>query len=555
MRVLYLAALATAAFAQVPSIRATDGVLNGASYALSGLPNAGIAQGSIFVIFGDNLGPATLAQVNAFPLPTTAGLAGTSVAVTVGGTTVNAIMIYTVKTQVAAVLPSNTPTGTGTVRVTFNGQSSNAAPIRVVARSFGIFSLNQAGGGPAIVQNVNSENDRPINAFNRPARPGQVMILWGTGIGAVAGNEAGSALPGDMTGVNLKVFAGAREAAVQYRGRSGCCVGIDQIVFTVPDGVEGCYVPISVVVDGVVSNYGSMAISRTTASCVGVPGYTDSQWQSAITSANFRTAFLTVQRIFNRNFGAPSGTAPYRTDYISALYSAYNAPPFLTAPGPPPVGACVVAAFPSAVALPAPLDAGAVSVSGPVGTRALSRQSTGFYQTTFFPAAPGGATGGGLVIDGTLVTAGGYTFSALAGLAVGAHTASINHPATFAWNEFSAFPATVDRTQPLTITWSGGTPGALVNIHGTSAYGAGPQGDTGAWFQCIADGGDGRFTIPASVLSSLPPTYSLPAGGGPHGSIDVSQYIYAVPPPNVPGIDYASMSAGDFHIIYGVSYR
>jgi hypothetical protein len=31
-----------------------------------GLPNGGIAQGSIFVIFGDNLGPATLVQVSAF---------------------------------------------------------------------------------------------------------------------------------------------------------------------------------------------------------------------------------------------------------------------------------------------------------------------------------------------------------------------------------------------------------------------------------------------------------------------------------------------------------
>src|SRR3990172_10846387 len=109
------------AIAQQPSI-AADGIRNGASYALSGMPNAGIAQGSIFVIFGSNLGPASLVQVSSFPLPTFEGLAGTSVKVSVGGTTVDAIMLYTVATQVAAVLPSSTPLGTGTVTVTYNGQ-------------------------------------------------------------------------------------------------------------------------------------------------------------------------------------------------------------------------------------------------------------------------------------------------------------------------------------------------------------------------------------------------------------------------------------------------
>ena len=69
--------LPMAAYAQLPSI-AADGIRNGASYALSGMPNAGIAQGSIFIVFGSNLGPANLVQVSSFPLPTSQGLAGTS---------------------------------------------------------------------------------------------------------------------------------------------------------------------------------------------------------------------------------------------------------------------------------------------------------------------------------------------------------------------------------------------------------------------------------------------------------------------------------------------
>ena len=84
--------LATTAVAQQPVIN-TGGVVNAASYALSGLPNSGIPQGGMFIVFGTNLGPATLQNATSFPLPT--DLVGTSISVTVSGTTTEAIMIYT----------------------------------------------------------------------------------------------------------------------------------------------------------------------------------------------------------------------------------------------------------------------------------------------------------------------------------------------------------------------------------------------------------------------------------------------------------------------------
>src|ERR1700722_2542006 len=59
------------------------------------------------------------------PLPTTAGLAGTSVTITVNGTTLTAPLYSTVSTQVAAVLPSNTPAGTGTLTLTYNGNKGS----------------------------------------------------------------------------------------------------------------------------------------------------------------------------------------------------------------------------------------------------------------------------------------------------------------------------------------------------------------------------------------------------------------------------------------------
>jgi len=95
------AALAVVPLAAQPVIT-PGGVVNAASYSAVGLPNSAIAQGSIFIVFGKNLGPATIATWS-FPLSTT--MAGTSATVTVNGTTVSPLMIYTVAGQVAMLMP------------------------------------------------------------------------------------------------------------------------------------------------------------------------------------------------------------------------------------------------------------------------------------------------------------------------------------------------------------------------------------------------------------------------------------------------------------------
>ena len=76
-------------FGQAPSVPA-GGVVNAASYAYAGLPSAAIGQGSIFAIFGSNLGPSPFVQPSAYPIPTTLG--GTSVRVTSGSTSGSAFL-------------------------------------------------------------------------------------------------------------------------------------------------------------------------------------------------------------------------------------------------------------------------------------------------------------------------------------------------------------------------------------------------------------------------------------------------------------------------------
>ncbi len=231
------------------------GVVNNASYTNS----PGIARGSIFAVFGKDLGPQQLQVVNSFPLPTR--LAGTSVRLTVAGQSADALMLYTSASQVGAVLPSGTPPGQGTLTVSYEGQTSASVPVNIVDQAPGLFTVNQQGTGPAA---VTDENFAWI-ARERPAYPGQTVILWATGLGPVAGDEAKAPLPGPIAGVGATV--GGRPATIQYAGRSGCCAGLDQVHVVIPQGTGGCEVPVVLTAGGVASNTATIAIAPPGASC------------------------------------------------------------------------------------------------------------------------------------------------------------------------------------------------------------------------------------------------------------------------------------------------
>src|SRR5690242_4784585 len=126
---LMIAAAAHAA--GTPSITA---VQNNYSWVLPGMPNYGIAPGTLIVITGTNLNdqPLSALQSSASPgLPKT--LNGTSITVTVGATPVHPGIYYTSPTQVAAVLPSATPLGAGTITLQNGAGVSAPAPIQVVS--------------------------------------------------------------------------------------------------------------------------------------------------------------------------------------------------------------------------------------------------------------------------------------------------------------------------------------------------------------------------------------------------------------------------------------
>lgn len=248
-------------FAQ-PSISVLQ---NNYSYILPGLPNYGIAQGSIFVILGDRMGPPLLVSAPSFPLKTTLG--DVTIAVTGSdGQTYQAIPYYVSATQSAAILPSATPVGSATIAVTYNGQTSAAAPLKVVQTAFGILTMTGDGSGAAAAFDVHSNFLGPNNAAN----PGDIVTLWGTGLGPAVGDE--TAIGGtthDLDNLPITVLIGGQAGAVLYHGRSQY-PGLDQINVTVPAGLTGCNVTVEVQ-RGNLSNFATIPVAAIGRVCTDPP--------------------------------------------------------------------------------------------------------------------------------------------------------------------------------------------------------------------------------------------------------------------------------------------
>jgi uncharacterized protein (TIGR03437 family) len=490
----------------------TGGVLNAASYSYPGLPGGSIAQGSMFVLFGSKLGSTAI--IGNFPLSNTLG--GSTIQVTSGSTTVNAIPIYTTAGQVAAILPSSTPVGAATLTLTNGGQTSASVDVQIVPSSFGAFTINQAGSGPAVIQDYVSSTDLPVNTIAAPAYPGQTVILWGTGLGPVTGNEANGPLPGNMqTALNVKVWVGNSLATVNYAGRSGCCAGIDQVVFVVPAGVEGCYLPVSVQAGtaGVISNFTSMAVAPSAgAACSDADGINPADITTLESNGSLRLGAIDLTHISLTVAGSVE-----LSDTASAIFGSYSSAQLSASLGvtqSPSVGSCTVSQFlglnplPVDPIKPTPLDAGAsLSIDGPGGKQSIASTSTGIYSAVL----------GGVPLDMILTatptpayfSAGAYTLSGSGGSAVGSFSAQLTVPTDPTTNA-SSF-TTIDRTKDLTVTWSGAAPGDFVAISGTASVsaGLGPIATSpGDAFLCIAPSSAGTFTVPSFVLEALPSTAS-----------------------------------------------
>lgn len=493
---------------------AVGGVVNAASSILAGRPNGNLTPGGMFSLFGAEMGPANLVEVDSFPLPTE--LAGTSVSATVGGVSVDCILIFTSAGQLAAILPSNTPLGAGQMTVRYGGETSPPLAITVAAGNFGIFALNQRGSGPGVFTDPLS-NPQRVNEFFESARPGEIWDIWGTGLGPVAGDEAAGPMPGDLATLNVRVLIGGREAEVLYRGRSGCCAGVDQVRFVIPEGVSSCYASVVVIVDGVPSNFVTMAVSDDGGVCSDTGLSTSENLRRFRATGYLRQGQVLLGRIWTTTQFADGSMTTERSDSATASFVEFTLDNILNLPPEASnLGSCLVTPLPAFVPQVRGLDAGRISLSGPPGLFDLTRNGPGFYTQIFAPPSDPLAPGE-------------YTFATPGGEQIGPFQTSIDMPEPIVLLNPQDL-LTIDREAGVEIRWSGGAPappgggGRFVQVSGYSAFELGAQGLVGAQFVCYADVAAGRFVLPPEVLASMP--VSIDVAGAPGASITFGQTVF-----------------------------
>lgn len=206
------------------------------------------SPGSLFSIFGNFMASGTLTATPPLPL----SLNGT--VVTFNGTPCP--LLYISPTQINAQVPAEAALGLATVAVSYNGTSSSAT-MQVLPASPGFFS-NSVGPLPgigfvplAIAQHADYS---PVTAAN-PARAGEIVIFYGTGIGPVSPAVA-SGQPAPDT-PNLAVTTGTYsatvngiDAPVSFLGLTPGLVGVMQLNLQIPNEIPSGFFYMHLIING-----------------------------------------------------------------------------------------------------------------------------------------------------------------------------------------------------------------------------------------------------------------------------------------------------------------
>jgi uncharacterized protein (TIGR03437 family) len=140
--------------------------------------------------------------------------------------------------------------------------------MKVAAVAPGVFFSVASGVAYAVAQNVANATNYPPNTAASPAKPGQIVVLWATGLGAIAGADNVPPGAGDFTGLPVSITVGGLPAQRLYAGRQPQFAGVDNIYFTVPSGVAyGCAVPLAITAGGFAANATYIAITADGAAC------------------------------------------------------------------------------------------------------------------------------------------------------------------------------------------------------------------------------------------------------------------------------------------------
>ena len=490
------------------------------------LQTYGIARGSIFAVYGFFSAESTVSQ----DPPLQRSLAGVTIEVTVGGVTTQAIPYFVSSSEIIAILPSETPVGTGTITVTSGGLTASA-PIHVVESAFGLMATDDLPVENAVAQN-DSEGGETLRATNA-ANPGERITLFGSGLGPVSGDETQYQVPTDLTNIPAQVDVGGVSATVTFHGRT-VYPGLDQIQVIVPAGVSGCNVSVVVTAGGLPSNFAKIPVAPSGRICSDDPvlaPVTMDERENLASLANVDIGSISLTNVTpvavpslapppgwppppdisipppvteippaRAATSAPSADSAYAT-FQKYTAQGYASSGFLQQAS---MGSCLIL---NGVPLTGwtsftPLDAGPqIDINGPFGSVALTAPR--FYDQFYAEHAS--------TLPPIIPPAGGnFTFeNGSGGSWVGPFTASVSEDfkPPLMWTNREEI-RTVQRDRGQLITWAGGVDGSFVEISGYSFADEPSPARNGAnsymYFTCSAPVSAGRFMVPSAVLESLP---------------------------------------------------
>ena len=519
------------------------GIVNGAHFRAATMPGGDIAQGSMFSIFGVEIGPTVAVSTTSFPLGTV--LAGVEITVTQGNVTVNAIPLVVSAGQINAIMPSNAPLGVVQVRVICNGVASEPEPVTVVETSIGIFTVAGNGLGPGSITDLNFA----LNTSTNTATPNQIMILWVTGAGGIDGDD--SIPPSqngplqdfkDDAGMNLQVTVGGRPVTrVLYLGRSSGFSALDQLIVELSGDIPmGCNVPVIVTARGVTSNSATMATSADGGECSDDPDNPilsglDGGKNASIVLARIKATVdvgalgllvpapveKSLGKSLEKGFLPPIGDTLETTLDVAAgsfmeVSDDDTIDPSVLATinnffEMPPYGSCL--SF-SSEGLDDIIDMGTGGGEGrPLNAGAdytLTRTSDNATRTVPIQNGTGAAILGesfpmlvtsllGMGAPPLFLDAGSFRAESDGGAEVGAWSADFNLAAPLDWTNDGSFGA-VNRGSNQTVQWSGGNSSQFVEVVFLNLD---VNTEVATGVACLARPSDGSITVDSSLLSTI----------------------------------------------------
>jgi len=149
------------------------------------------------------------------------------------------------------------------VSVTTGGGISAPVKVSLADAAPGLFSLGQSGNGQGVVLDLRY---RLVDAAN-PARPGDTIQIFATGLGPVSNRPAsGAASPAAPLATTLStptVNIGGAAAPVVFSGLTPGYVGLYQVNAQVPaNAAAGNSVPVALTATGASSNTVTLAVAQ-----------------------------------------------------------------------------------------------------------------------------------------------------------------------------------------------------------------------------------------------------------------------------------------------------